>query len=131
MSLIDVAQAAGISYEHARRLAKGLTPPGRALCEVLSRILGWIPDRAWEAAQSDRLQRKFGVQLGRTMGGTEHTRVEECRNMLIALSPVQYQAVLSILHGFAGPDAKAQTPKKEEREPLPKPGVAGRKFRDE
>jgi transcriptional regulator with XRE-family HTH domain len=131
MTLVDVAKAAGISYEHARRLAKGLTPPSRALTEVVSRLLGFDAGHAWDAAQSDRLHKKFGIQLDRTASGKGHPRVEECRNMLIALTPVQYQAVLSILRGFAGQQAKAQTSKKQEKQSLLLSEVGGRKFRDE
>jgi hypothetical protein len=121
MSLTDVAKAAEISYEHARRLAKGLTPPSHALTEVVSRLLGFNSAHAWDAAQSDRLQKKFGVQLDRTTSRMEHPRVEECRKMLVALTLVQYQAVVTILRGFAGQQTMENSPNKEEK--------SGRKFR--
>jgi hypothetical protein len=131
MSLTDVARAVEISYEHARRLAKGLTPPGHALTEVVSRVLGFNAAHAWDAAQSDRLQKKFGVQLDRKTIMKEHARIEECRNMLVALTPVQYQAVLSILRGFAGQQAVTHSPKKVEKPNLLVHERSGRKFRDD
>jgi hypothetical protein len=56
-------------------------------------------------------------------------RVEECRKMLVALTPVQYQAVLSILRAFAGQQPVTNSTKKEEKATLLVNERSGRKFR--
>jgi transcriptional regulator with XRE-family HTH domain len=129
VTLVDVARAAGVSYEHARRLARGLTPPSHALTEVLSRVLGFNAADAWDAAQSDRLLKKFGLQLERTVSNGEHPRIHECSKMLIALTPVQYQAVLSILRGFAGHQTVTHSLQKAQKPSLLVHEHTGRKFR--
>lgn len=66
-------------------------------------------------------------RLDRTVGNKEHPRVKECREMLIALKPMEYQAILHMLRRFAG-QHKA---KKEEKTSLLVHEARGRKFRDE
>lgn len=71
----------------------------------------------------------LGRRLDRTAGNREDPRVEECRKMLVALTPVQYQAVLSILRAFAGQQAVTHSPKKVEEPSLLVDERPSRKFR--
>jgi hypothetical protein len=64
--------------------------------------LGLDPDEAWTLCQEDRLQRKFGERLASRVTKKDHPRIEECRDMLVSLTPVQYETVLSVLRGFTG-----------------------------
>jgi hypothetical protein len=48
------------------------------------------------------LKRKSGERLASRVTKKDHPRIEECRDMLVALTPVQYDAIVSVLRGFTG-----------------------------
>jgi len=66
-------------------------------------------------------------RLDRTVGNKEHLRVEECRKMLVALKPLEYQTILHMLRRLSG-QHKA---KKEDKNSLLVHERPGRKLRDE
>jgi transcriptional regulator with XRE-family HTH domain len=102
----ELARQVGVSREHIRKLLADQISPSRKLCKKISHKLGIDPDMAWTLCQEDRLQRKFGEEAVSRIYKKDHPRVEECRNMLVALTSVQYAAVLSVLRGFTAKQAK-------------------------
>lgn len=99
-SAAELARRLGISREHTRRLLMGLTSPSQALCKLLCQLLKIDFNVLWQQCQEDRFQRKFGRKIASRVTKDDDPRIEQCRDMLLALTPVQYQAVLSVLRGF-------------------------------
>jgi transcriptional regulator with XRE-family HTH domain len=111
----QLAKRVGVSREHIRKILADQISPSQPLCKVICHELGLDPDEAWTLCQEDRLQRKFGERLASRVTKKDHPRIEECRDMLVALTPVQYDAVLSVLRGFTGQQAATPHVRKAKR----------------
>ena len=115
MIAAELARQVGVSREHIRKLLADQISPSRKLCKEISNKLGLDPDVAWTLCQEDRVQRKFGEKAVSRIYKKDHPRVEECRDMLVALTPLQYGAVLSVLRGFTGQQASNPHVKRAKR----------------
>ncbi len=86
MSIGGLAAAVGVSYEHARKLAKGLTPPSQDLCERVARVLHIDAAEAWTLVQEDKLEQKFGTALRRKGKAPVSLSGKECSRSLLTQS---------------------------------------------
>jgi hypothetical protein len=118
--LRDALRADGIDPD---KLVKNVL---RRVKELNSNIDKFDLARKQPAEISGESSEPVAQRLG-TVGNRENPRVEECRKMLIALKPAEYQTILYMLRRLAG-QHKA---KKEEKAVLLVHEAPGRKFRDE
>jgi transcriptional regulator with XRE-family HTH domain len=61
LSITNLSESLGISYEHVRKIVKGETTPSRHVVRELSLILDVDEDDLSDLANKDRALRKFGV----------------------------------------------------------------------
>ena len=60
LTLRQVAERTGLTYEHVRKLAKGAAFPSRLALRELCRVLGLDPAEMDRRAVADRLEKKYG-----------------------------------------------------------------------
>jgi transcriptional regulator with XRE-family HTH domain len=95
----ELSNQLGISYEHARRLQSNEALPSKLLAEKIAGTVGLDADAAWQAAQRDKVQRKFGTQLLAETTGTSD-RMENFRPLIDSLLPEQVPHALAMLSGL-------------------------------
>lgn len=60
LTIRQLAQRTGLTYEHIRKLAKGEAYPSRLALQELCRVLQLEPSRMETLAVADRIEKKYG-----------------------------------------------------------------------
>jgi len=60
LTIKDVSDAAGATYEHIRQLARGGTVPSKYMVSVLAKKLRMNEDKCERLATADRIRMKYG-----------------------------------------------------------------------
>lgn len=63
LSIKDLAEKVDATYEHIRKMLKGLSFPSTLMMKALARELHVAYDVLAEAATNDRLERRYGVAI--------------------------------------------------------------------
>ena len=112
MGIRELAIAAGITYEHARRVVRGENIPSNPLLKVFSGILGLDEKLIERTATHDRLNIKFGG-IPMELSGKDPS-LAPMERLWPKLSQEQHKNLLSIATSWA--KMNAQQNKKEHEE---------------
>lgn len=99
LSTKQLSEQLEISYEHARRLQNNEALPSRHLAKEVARYFSLDFDAVWQAAQRDKIQRKFGTHLLAESTGTTD-RVENFAPLINSLLPEQVPHAMAMLSGL-------------------------------
>lgn len=94
-----LAKEVGITYEHARKLGKGVAFPSRRLLRDICRVLGLKEEEMWRLVVSDKLREKYG-EIPTELAGKSQ-RALEVERLLPKITEEQYQSLLGMLEGWA------------------------------
>lgn len=92
------------TYEHMRKLYKGMAFPSRLLLKEICRILNLSFKEADEAATRDKVEKKFGSAFHRVVG--RDPRVAEWEAIVPHLTEEQQHMLLTMARGLARENRK-------------------------
>ena len=95
----DLAKQAGITYEHARRIARGESIPSSRLTVRISEVLALNPNELLLLGKADRLRQKFEVEI---MPDAPDNDFEEFKAIWRILSDGRRRDLIGIAKLFAG-----------------------------
>jgi transcriptional regulator with XRE-family HTH domain len=98
LSLRDLAAKLDYTYEQMRKLWTGRSAPSPLLLKEICRILHLDFDKAQEAANADRAERKFGA-TALTMQGRD-PRLADIEELLPQLSEQEWDMFVAQMRGF-------------------------------
>ncbi len=98
LSLKEVADRAGVSYEQIRKLALMHSHPSPLLLKELCRILSLDPSKAEDAVAADRMDRKYGAAGLRVRKLSP--RVARLEELVGLLTDEQFEAALAMIRGL-------------------------------
>jgi hypothetical protein len=90
-----LAEQVDATYEHLRKIAKGIAFPSRRLLKDICRVLGLNEEDMWRLVISDKLRDKYGEIPTELAGKSE--RMLKMERLIDKLTPEQFK----ILHGMA------------------------------
>jgi transcriptional regulator with XRE-family HTH domain len=94
-NLPDFARLTGITYEHARKLVKGIAFPSRLLLKEICRVLTLNFDEMDRLLVEDKLRHKYGPRYAEALG--ENPRYEEVKYDIDALSPENWTLIKNMI----------------------------------
>lgn len=71
LSILDVANATGMSREHVRKIVRGVPTGSRHVNDALAALLGFDAAAGWSMLQSDKARHRYGVSLPPVQGGAD------------------------------------------------------------
>jgi len=101
LSIRDVANATGFSYEHVRRAVSGQPTVSQDFNERVCHLLGLDVDIMWQKAQLEKVRRRFDLMPSALAGGFTSQRVQDLWNRL---SPESERKALRIIENLAEAD---------------------------
>lgn len=93
--LPDFARSLGITYEHARKLVKGIAFPSRLLLKEICRVLRLDFDDMDRVLVEDKLRHKYGPRYAEALG--ENPRYEEVKYDIAALTPENWNLIKNMI----------------------------------
>lgn len=94
-TLPDFARSIGTTYEHARKLVKGMAFPSRLLLKEICRVLHLKFDEMDRLLVEDKLRYKYGPRYAQALG--EDPRYEEVKHDIAVLSPENWLLIKSMI----------------------------------
>jgi hypothetical protein len=94
-----LAEATGITYEHARKLVRGDTFPSKLLLPQIVKVLGLDKQKMQNMVISDRLRKEFGGIPDALAGKTP--RMVKIEAVLEKLTDEQFSNLLGMAQGMA------------------------------
>ena len=94
-----LAKEVGMTYEHARKLCRGVGFPSQRLLRDICHLLDLEEDDMWRIVVSDKLRHKYGDIPRELAGQTERSvRIER---LLPKLTDDQFEDLMRIAEGWA------------------------------
>jgi transcriptional regulator with XRE-family HTH domain len=106
LSIRDVAEATDATYEHIRKMLKGIAFPSKLMLKALAKILGVSYDVFDEALTHDRMEHKYGKMAHKVMGQSPETA--RFSPLLPKLTEQQQDALYSMAQTFAKQNRDAE-----------------------
>jgi hypothetical protein len=94
-----LAGQVGITYEHARKIVRGVAFPSKLLLPKICRALGLDKEEMTRLVISDRLKKKYGNIPSELAGETE--RSVKIGRLLPRLTDEQFENLLGMAEGWA------------------------------
>lgn len=94
-TLPDFARSIGTTYEHARKLVKGMAFPSRLLLKEICRVLTLSFDEMDQLLVEDKLRYKYGSRYAEALG--ENPRYEEVKHDIAVLSPENWILIRNMI----------------------------------
>ena len=94
-TLHDFARSIGTTYEHARKLVKGMAFPSRLLLKEICRVLTLNFDEMDRLLVEDKLRFKYGPRYAEALG--EDPRYEEVKHDIAVLSPENWILIKNMI----------------------------------
>jgi transcriptional regulator with XRE-family HTH domain len=94
-SVLRLAQKLDATYEHVRKIAKGLTFPSKLFLKEICRVLGLDFDEMIKLVVADKIEKRYGDIPVELAGKTP--RFTKIERLLPALTEEQFQTVVGIL----------------------------------
>ncbi len=94
-NLSDFARSIDITYEHARKLVKGIAFPSRLLLKEICRVLDLNFDEMDLLLVEDKLRHKYGPRYAEALG--EDPRYEEVKHDIAVLSPENWTLIKNMI----------------------------------
>lgn len=99
MSVMKLAEDLGRTYEHTRKLVRGLAFPSRYLLKDISKLLKLDDEEMWKLVVSDKIQTKYGGIPEELSGKTP--RFTQVERLLPKITEDQFQSLMGMLEGWA------------------------------
>lgn len=99
MSVMDLAKAIKTTYEHTRKVVRGLAFPSRYLLKDICKVLDLKEEDMWKLVVSDKIQFKYGG-IPEELAG-KSPRFTQIERLLPKISEEQFESVLGMLEGWA------------------------------
>jgi len=97
-SVLRLAEELDATYEHVRKIAKGLTFPSMRFLKDLCRVLGLDYGQMARLVVADKIEKKYGGIPAELAG--KNPRFTQIERLLPGLSDEQFQTVLGLLQGM-------------------------------
>lgn len=94
-NLSDFARSIDITYEHARKLVKGMAFPSRLLLKEICRVLALKFEEMDRLLVEDKLRHKYGPRYAEALG--EDPRYEEVKHDIAVLSPDNWNLIKNMI----------------------------------
>lgn len=94
-TLPEFAQSIGITYEHARKLVKGMAFPSRLLLKEICHVLDLNFEELDRVLVEDKLRHKYGARYAEALG--EDPRYEEVKHDIAVLSPENWNLIKNMI----------------------------------
>lgn len=98
-SLDDVAKKFGYSYEQMRKYIRGTSMPAENFLRPLCKYVGMNYDEAWQAANTDRMEKRFGVDGVSTLMGKD-PRLSDIEPYLSQLNQQEWSMFVAQIAGY-------------------------------
>ena len=92
-----LADSLSLSYEHARKIVRGLSPPSELLARELARFFGVAPQRFTDLVRKDRFSREYGEEFEIP---ASNPGLREIVSAWAKLTDTQKKALLTMLEAF-------------------------------
>jgi transcriptional regulator with XRE-family HTH domain len=109
-SVLRLAKELDATYEHVRKIAKGLTFPSMRFLKDLCRVLGLDYGEMARLVVADKIERKYGGIPAELAG--KDPRFTQIERLLPALSDEQFHTVLGILQDMDRRNRRQGQPQK-------------------
>lgn len=99
LEILDLAKELEVSYEHARRIVKGLGVPSKPILRIICTYLGMNYKEAEKMVTVDKIQKKYGgipLELSNKKPG-----LEPIERVWDSLTPSQQRDAVTLIQGWA------------------------------
>jgi hypothetical protein len=97
-SILTLAERAELTYEHARKLVRGLAFPSKRLLTVLCDLLGLHGEEIERLVIADKIRRKYGTIPLEIAG--KNPRFERFEHLLPKLTEDQFLDIYAVAEGI-------------------------------
>jgi transcriptional regulator with XRE-family HTH domain len=108
MSLKDLAIKTNATYEHMRKLVKGLSYPSKYLLDVLVKALGADKEELQKLIAADEIERKYG-KIPALLSGKNPEMTEVEKSGYLLLTAEHKRTVLDMISMLARQDRQAKS----------------------
>lgn len=107
LNLRDLAMRVEASYEHMRKLVKGMTPPSKPLLKLICKEIKLDYQEMLQIVEEDRIQKKYGDAVYKMVGKDPSIGVVEAAG-LRELSKDEVKMVANFIQSLAKGRRKAK-----------------------